>query len=90
MHALMQVAQPQNERFSEQNGVRIKSFRGGFPANSLKHLIMPNCFEDRTHTEAISNDMHGQLFTRRQHLGKRITKYNVCTFHNTELNYVCK
>lgn len=33
--------------------VKLKNFSGGFAANSLKHLIVPNCLEDRTHTEAI-------------------------------------
>lgn len=76
---------------TKQNDVRIKlkNFGGGFAANSLKHLIMPNCLEGRTHTEAIRNDMHGQLFTGKQHLSRRITKYDVCTFHNTMLNCTC-
>lgn len=79
------------KKLTKHNEVRIKlkNFSSGFAANSLKHLIVPNCLEDRTHTEAIRNDMHGQLFTGRQHLGKRITKYDVCTFHNAMLNYTC-
>lgn len=80
--------QEEKKKITKHNEVRMKqkNFSGGFAANSLKHLIMPNCLEDRTHTEAIRNDMHGQLFTGKQHLGKRITKYDVCTFHNTMSN----
>lgn len=49
------------EKIIKHNEVRVEL--RSFTANFLKHLIMPNCLEDRTHTEAISNDMHGQLFT---------------------------
>lgn len=80
MHALTCAGSPTTEqkKITKHNEVRIKNVRG-FAANSLKHLIMPNCLEDRTHTEAIRKEMHGQLFTGKQHLRKRITKYNVCT-----------
>lgn len=71
----MQGAQPQEEKkikhieITNHDEVRIKlkNFSGGFAANSLKHLIVPNCLEDRTHTEAIRNDTHGEVFTGKQH-----------------------
>lgn len=95
MHALtfnICAGSPTTERkITKNNEVRIKlkNFSGCFAASSLKHVIVPNCYEDRAHTEAIRIDMHGQLFTGKQHSGQRKTKYDVCTFHNTMLNYTC-
>jgi len=94
MHALTCAGSPTTESKKKpltHNEVRMNLtfffFVASFAANSMKHLIMPNCLEDRTHTRAIRSDMHGQLLTGKQHLGKRITKYDVCLLHNTMLNY---
>lgn len=57
-------------------------------AISLKPLIVPNCYENRTHREAIRLDMHEQLDTVKQHLGKGKTECDVCTF-NSVLNEKC-
>lgn len=37
-------------------------------AISLRPLIVPNCYENRTNREAIRLDMHEQLETVKQHL----------------------